>query len=114
MTRAILGVPRDELRTALLWVWMILSAITGAATIAPFVADRHLLDRLTPVCVWKSTLGRECPGCGLTRSFQRIADFDWAGAAEFHRAGPPLFTLFLLNAAGCLVYGLRRLIRRFT
>lgn len=112
MTSTILGVPREELRTALLWVWILLSAATAASAAAPFVVDRHLLDSVTPVCLSKSRLGRECPGCGLTRSFHQIAAFDWAGAAQANRAGMPLFALFTLNAAGCLAYVGRRLGRR--
>ncbi|MBL8212166.1 MAG: DUF2752 domain-containing protein [Bryobacterales bacterium] len=112
MSATYFGVPREELRTAVLWVWILLSAATAASAAAPFVVDRHLLDSVTPVCVSRSKLGRECPGCGLTTSFHQIAAFNWAGAAQTNRAGLPLFALFTLNAAGCLIYVARRLSRR--
>jgi hypothetical protein len=32
-------------------------------------------------------LGIECPGCGLTRSFVALAEFDVSASLRFHRAG---------------------------
>lgn len=112
MSSTFLGVPREELCSALLWVWILLSAATAASAAAPFVVERNLLDSFTPVCVSRSKLGRECPGCGLTTAFHQIAAFDWAGAAQANRAGLPLFVLFTLNSAACLIYIGRRLSRR--
>lgn len=44
-------------------------------------------------CTFKKTLGIGCPGCGLTRSFIKIADGDFGGAWHFNPVGFPFFLL---------------------
>lgn len=42
---------------------------------------------LPETCMSKMWFGCECPGCGLTRSFIRLARGDWHGSLQMHRFG---------------------------
>lgn len=42
------------------------------------------------VCGSRLWLGIECPGCGLTRGFIRLASGDWPGAIALNRVAPLL------------------------
>lgn len=42
------------------------------------------------MCGSRLWLGIECPGCGLTRGFIRLADGDWSGAISLNRIAPLL------------------------
>jgi len=36
------------------------------------------------ICVWKRTLGVECPGCGLTRATQHFLHGEWEVALDYN------------------------------
>ena len=42
------------------------------------------------MCGSRAWFGIECPGCGLTRSFIRLASGDWSGAIALNRVAPLL------------------------
>ena len=42
------------------------------------------------MCGSRLWLNMECPGCGLTRSFIRLANGDWSGAIALNRVAPLL------------------------
>jgi hypothetical protein len=42
------------------------------------------------MCGSRLWLGIECPGCGLTRGFIRLANGDWSGAITLNRVTPLL------------------------
>lgn len=42
------------------------------------------------MCGSRLWLGIECPGCGLTRGFIRLANGDWSGAVALNRVAPLL------------------------
>lgn len=42
------------------------------------------------MCGSRLWLGIECPGCGLTRGFIRLANGDWSGAIAVNRVAPLL------------------------
>jgi len=46
------------------------------------------------LCFSRRFLHFSCPGCGLTRSFGALADFDFTAAVVYHPLGP----VFLLEA----------------
>jgi hypothetical protein len=48
---------------------------------------------LPALCMWKSTVGINCPGCGLTRAFVAIAHGQWTAAWKFNGASPFIFAL---------------------
>lgn len=50
--------------------------------------------RLPETCLTKRVLGRECAGCGLTRSFVVGVRGDLVGAAQLHPLGAALLVLF--------------------
>jgi hypothetical protein len=66
---------------------------------------------LPGVCLTRSLLGIDCPGCGLTRSFVSMAHGDLVGAYKCHRVGPLLF-LFLALQIPLRAYALLRRIDR--
>lgn len=51
---------------------------------------------LPQLCMWRTLLGRRCPGCGLTRSVVTFLHGDYARAFLYHPLGP----LVLLAAWG--------------
>jgi hypothetical protein len=97
-------------RRALEIVWLVVSVPLCAAVLLA-VAAPDAAAAVSPVCVWKSQLGRECPGCGLTTAFLLIGSGDWDGAAHANAAGAPLFVSFVLNSLVAGAYALRRLLR---
>ena len=70
-------------------------AVMAIATAA--VAARIPRETLTaaPLCWSVIFLGRECPGCGLTRSFAAIGRGDLACANALNPLGPILFAYAL-------------------
>jgi hypothetical protein len=46
---------------------------------------------LPPLCSWKALTGRDCPGCGLTRSFIALGHGQWRDSFRFNPAGPIWF-----------------------
>ena len=42
------------------------------------------------MCGSRAWFGIECPGCGLTRGFIRLASGDWSGAMALNRVAPLL------------------------
>ena len=42
------------------------------------------------MCGSRAWFGIECPGCGLTRGFIRLASGDWSGAIALNRVAPLL------------------------
>ena len=60
------------------------------------VRDSHVYTPLvnTPlpgICSFRALAGIDCPGCGLTRSFIRLARVDFVGAWHFNPAGILVF-----------------------
>lgn len=65
---------------------------------------------LPELCIWRRTLGWNCLGCGMTRSFVSLAHGDLAAAWRFHLAGPALFmaVAFQLPYRGLKLWRLSR------
>lgn len=72
-------------------------ALAVTAVAAAAVAARVPRDTLTatPLCWSVIFLGRECPGCGLTRSFAAIGRGELAAANALNPLGPILFAYAL-------------------
>ena len=47
-------------------------------------------------CIFKDLFGIRCPGCGLTRSFISILNFDFISAIKYNVLGIPIFISFIL------------------
>ena len=47
-------------------------------------------------CIFKDLCGIRCPGCGLTRSFISILNFDFISAIKYNFLGIPIFISFML------------------
>jgi hypothetical protein len=106
-----LHIPAEQLRTSLRAAWLVVSIPLLLCVMLPLVAPADTVAAITPVCVWKSQFGRECPGCGLTSAFLLIGSGDLRGAAHLHSAGLPLFGTFVVNSIVAAAYCLRRILR---
>jgi hypothetical protein len=53
-----------------------------------------------PPCLFHAVTDIDCPGCGMTRAFLRLAQGDLAGAWGFHPFSPLLALLLLALAWG--------------
>jgi hypothetical protein len=53
--------------------------------------------RLPSLCVWRNSLGVDCPGCGLTRSFICLAHGRPAEAWYFNPAGLLFFAVIVVQ-----------------
>lgn len=47
-------------------------------------------------CIFKRIFNICCPGCGLTRSFRCILNFDFIEAIKYNILGIPLFICFII------------------
>jgi hypothetical protein len=50
-----------------------------------FALPADFFDNGQTVCLSKTILNRECPGCGMTRGVQHLLHLDFIGAANFNR-----------------------------
>lgn len=60
-----------------------ISLLSGIGLLAVFVLSRSTWHIHT-TCLWRSTFGTPCPGCGLTRALVAIARGRFALAWEMH------------------------------
>jgi len=54
-------------------------------------------------CIFKSLFSVCCPGCGLTRSFKAILNFDLYDAFKYNILGIPLFLLCIITFIGLII-----------
>lgn len=77
-----------------------LTVLLAAAVLRIDAADRVVLPGwnvpLPEVCSLRRATGAKCPGCGLTRSWIRLAHGQLAAAWRYHPAGPLLFGVALV------------------
>jgi hypothetical protein len=71
-----------------------LAAMLSAAGLAALIARGHGALPAQSACWSQVVLDRDCPGCGLTRSFVAIGSGDLAGGIALNPLGP-----FLLGFA---------------
>ncbi len=57
-----------------------LTALIGVLLALP--AD--FFDQGESICIWKQSLGVECPGCGLTRATQHFLHGEWEIALDYN------------------------------
>ena len=51
-----------------------------------------------PVCLFSSSVGAPCPGCGMTRALSSAARGLFTESWQYHPFGLPLLTLFIFTA----------------
>ncbi len=79
------------------WVLLVLSTLVIVLSFVLHVGGTEkvvvpVIDAPLPAsCVWRTFLGLDCPGCGLTRCFISLARGQWRLAWEFNAAGLLLF-----------------------
>jgi hypothetical protein len=104
--RRICGIPAHQLRTALLGVWFVITAVTSAPLVVTLYAPS--LAAGLPQCEAKR-VGSKCPLCGMTTAFLLISQGDVGVAQSHHRGSVPLYAGIALNAAGAALFVWKRL-----
>jgi Protein of unknown function (DUF2752) len=66
---------------------------------------------LSPPCLFKLVLGRDCPTCGLTRAFAALSHGQLALATSYHRASIAVYVLFWIGTLVAAADGLRSTFR---
>ena len=64
-----------------LLLWQV--GIAGLVAVLLFLPANYF-DEGETVCIWKKTLGVECPGCGLTRATQHFLHGEWEVALDYN------------------------------
>jgi hypothetical protein len=98
----------NELRSAMLWVWLIVAVAGGATAAAPFVVPAPALQNVFPACSAKQR-NSSCPACGLTSGFIAISHGRWNEAQTSNAAAVPLFAMLAGNFAFAAAYVIRKL-----
>ncbi|MDA7950767.1 MAG: DUF2752 domain-containing protein [Pirellulaceae bacterium] len=80
------------LSTAILLLAFFLRQEGEEGVLIPFVTEP-----LPPGCYFKSTVGLDCLGCGLTRCFINMAHGNFSRAWYFHPVGTLFFVLVLFQ-----------------
>ncbi len=62
------------------------------------VSINELMGHLHIFCPFKALTEIQCPGCGMTRAFLALTEFDFVGAFHFNPFSLPLFMFFVLSA----------------
>jgi hypothetical protein len=83
-------------------LWLSIAVVLLAATLQDRPPDEVFLPALKAyplpqLCSLRRLTGYPCPGCGMTRSFIRLAHGDFAGAFRYHPIGPLFFLVVLMQ-----------------
>ncbi|HYP14272.1 MAG TPA: DUF2752 domain-containing protein [Bryobacteraceae bacterium] len=100
--------PMNQVRSALVAVWLIVSAATAVVASSPFWVEHSFLFSAIPACPEKAR-GLSCAACGMTTGFVAIADGSWNEAHRANAGAIPLFFGIVTNAGLALAYGVRHL-----
>jgi hypothetical protein len=95
-----------DLKTALKYVWLVVSLVTGCAVVAPFVASSASLYSLFPVCEARAKYRTECPLCGMTTAFVAISRGHWHESQAANTGAIPVFLIWSTNAVAASLYWL--------
>jgi len=91
--------PHGDVKGHMLVLVVCVAMLSLAFIITPVAPGRPKLSvkgaTLPPLCMLKSTTGRDCPGCGMTRSWVAAAHGDMISSLNYHRLG----WLFMLYTA---------------
>ena len=96
-----------DIQLALAATWLIVSVITAATALAPWVVEESVLLRLAPTCEAASH-GEACSLCGMSRAFIAIARGEWTEAHVLNAGSPWLYSVFVLNAAAAAIWCWRK------
>jgi len=78
-------------------VLLLWSCLFCAIHLFGFSVD-ELMGHLHIFCPFKALTGILCPGCGMTRAFLALTEFDFVGAFHFNPFSLPLLVFFVFSA----------------
>jgi len=78
-------------------VLLLWSCLFCAVRLFGFSVD-ELMGHVHVFCPFKALTGIPCPGCGMTRAFLALAEFDFVGASHLNPFSLPLFAFFVFSA----------------
>jgi hypothetical protein len=78
-------------------VWSIITIILFFILLFPFIAKDNIVLKVSPTCISVIKYHRECPMCGMTRSFIEISHCKFSSAFHYNRGSIFLYIIFLLN-----------------
>ncbi len=84
-------------------VWTMITFILMLILLLPFAASKQTVLAISPTCVSIIKNHRECPMCGMTRSFIAISNGHFSRANQFNRGSIILYGIFLLDI---IIYGI--------
>lgn len=86
----------EQLRTALITVWLVVAVFIAPVLIAPFVLPADTIFAAAPLCEARAE-GRECAFCGMTTAFVMIGHGLLDDAYAANHASLPLFSALVWN-----------------
>lgn len=86
-----------QIRLAMFFVWLSVSALILCTLIIPFVFSSDSLGAFLPECEWKAKYDKECPSCGMTSSFYYISEGKFIEASHANAFGIYLYFFFIIN-----------------
>ncbi len=83
-------------------ILIVVAFVLLAASVFQVSSGRVTLSRggdlkLPRLCLTQQITGRDCPSCGLTRSFVALGHADFQAAWRYHRIGPLLYLLVIFQ-----------------
>jgi hypothetical protein len=102
----------NDLAIASFIVWLTLSGLILFVLILPYVLPVESINALTPQCPWKLKYNRDCPLCGMTKSFALISHGYITEGWRIRASAPILYALFVVNEMAVMFVIGRRWITR--
>jgi hypothetical protein len=107
---------KKTLRFAYFWIFAVTTVFAAALILSP-VADSQAAISIAgtsilmpDLCQFKRIFARDCPGCGMTRSFIYVVRFQLASAWSIHPVGT-LLAIFLAATIPHRAWQIRQLRR---
>ena len=98
----------QQVRTALISVWLVVSAVTLVVVSASCVLPEGGLESVAAACQLPPGDRERCLLCGMTRAFVAISDGDLDRANAFNRGSVGLYGIFVGNGVLAVAFVSRR------
>jgi hypothetical protein len=91
-------------KKALVYVWIIYSALALAAVLVTALLPDTLIYTITPQCYAVKQFGKECFMCGSTRSFTALGNARVIAAWQYNRFAVVLYAAIVVNSLVLTTY----------